>query len=44
MRWGSLRIYTTECCRHEVVYMYLVETDTEVYNQLVPWDIATHIL
>ena len=34
-------IYTTECCRHEVVYMYTVETETD--NQLVPWDIPTRV-
>ena len=31
--------YTTKCHRPEVVYT--VETRTELYNRLVPWDIAT---
>ena len=32
-------MYTTECHRYEVVYT--VETETELYNQLVPGGIAT---
>ena len=36
---GLYGIYTTECRRHEVVYT--VETETELYNRLVPWGIAT---
>ena len=34
-------MYTTEGRRPEVVYT--VETDTELYNRLVPWGIATHV-
>ena len=37
--YNEVEIYTTECRRHEVVYT--VETETELYNRLVPWGIAT---
>ena len=34
-------MYTTKGHRPSVVYT--VETDTELYNRLVPWGIATHV-
>ena len=38
---GLYGIYTTSGLRPSVVYT--VGTDTELYNQLVPWGIATRL-
>ena len=37
--YNEVEIYTTVCRRHEVVYT--LETETNLYNRLVPWGIAT---
>ena len=41
LSFGLYGIYTTSCRRYEVVYT--VETETELYNRLVPWGIATRV-
>ena len=38
-----MEVYTGYTLPRAAGLVYTVETDTELYNRLVPWDIATHV-